>query len=118
MVSFVAIVPEVNPEMVFPVPPILISPTFTCVAESVPLIVAADAVSPDVVRLLAIVPPFEIERPVDEIVAPVSEVPATTVPDVVSPESVRVEAPVVSVSAVTEVKLGVDEIPYVTVPFS
>ena len=72
---------------------------------------AADAVSPDVVRLLAVEPPLAIERPVEESVAPVSAVPATTVPDVVSPESVRVEAPEVSVSAVTEVKVGVDEIP-------
>ena len=47
-----------------------------------------------------------------------AEVPATTVPDVVRPESVSVEAPVVKVSEVTEVKVGVDEIPYVTVPFS
>lgn len=83
-----------------------------------PPIVAEVAVRPDVVRLFVTDPPLEIESPVDESVAPVAEVPATTVPDVVRPESVSVEAPVVKVSEVTEVKVGVDEIPYVTVPFS
>lgn len=54
MVSFDAIVPEVKPEIVFPVPPIVISPTFTCVAESVPLIVAAVAVIPEEPQVLPV----------------------------------------------------------------
>ena len=99
LVSFVAIVPEVNPEMVFPVPPILISPTFTCVAESVPLIVAAEAVSPVDVSEFPEVP--TVTPVLLTVVVPAVNEEAETVPDVVRQESVRVEAPVEKDSDVT-----------------
>ena len=109
--------PESSPEIfwlfaLIPVDPIVMPPIVAWVAVRPELVRALAPVpieSPvaESVAVFAGVPSVVTERPVDESVDPALEVPATTVPDVVRPESVSVEAPVENDSDVTPVPVMV-----------